>query len=68
MTKRQFKLLGEWAFLALATVGAFTCIIALMISVPKLILVGCLGMLFYGKLALDYTREYLTDFKEAAAK
>lgn len=68
MTKRQFKLLGEWAFLALATAGAFACIIALMISVPKLILVGLLVMTFYGKLALDYTREYLTDFKEAAAK
>jgi len=68
MTKRQLKLLGEWAFLALATVGAFACIIALMISVPKLILVGCLVMLFYAKLALDYTREYLTEFKEATAK
>lgn len=68
MTKRQFKLLGEWAFLALATVGAFACMLALMISVPKLILVGLLVMTFYGKLALDYTREYLTDFKEAAAK
>lgn len=68
MTKRQFKLLGEWAFLALATVGAFACIIALMISVPKLVLVGCLVMPFYVKLALDYTREYLTDFKEAAEK
>lgn len=68
MTKRQFKLLGEWAFLALATVGVFACIIAIMINVPKLILVGCLVMMFYGKLTLDYTREYLTDFKEAAAK
>lgn len=68
MTKRQFKLLGEWAFLALATVWAFACIIALMISVPKLIPVGCLVMTFYAKLALDYTRGYLTDFKEAAAK
>jgi len=68
MTKRQFKLLGEWSFLALATVGVFACIIALMISVPKLIIVGCLVMLFYAKLALDYTREYLTEFKEAAAK
>lgn len=68
MTKRQFKLLGEWAFLALATVGVFACIIALMINVQKLILVGLLVMTFYAKLALDYTREYLTEFKEAAAK
>lgn len=68
MTKRQFKMLGEWAFLAIATAGAFACIIALMISVPKLILVGLLVMMFYGKLTLDYTREYLTDFKGAAVK
>lgn len=68
MTKRQLKLLGEWVFLAIATAGVFACIITLMINVPKLFLAGCLVMTFYGKLTLDYTREYLTDFKEAAAK
>lgn len=68
MTKRQIKLLMEWAFLAFVTAAVIACVITIAIAVRELWPVAMISTTFYLKLASDYTRDYLIDFKGAAKR